>query len=115
MTAMRSKWAAVTVGAIVALTAAYGATAAYIKVKRQEAFDAVKIGDTADAVIEKFGDPSVREGPDTKFSRYASSACTPPCVERLWFENRLLFDMEAWSVSIGSDGKVVEKRHWVSP
>jgi hypothetical protein len=56
-----------------------------------------------------------REGPEKAFSRYASTKCQAPCVERLWFENRMALDLEAWSVSIGSDGKVVEEYHSVSP
>lgn len=79
------------------------------------AFDAVKIGDTEASVIRLFGNPSVREKPDTLFTRYASNKCKSPCIERLWFENQLSIGIEAWSVELGSDNRVVEKAHWVSP
>ena len=93
----------------------YLAACTYIHIKHQNAFDSINIGDTADSVMARFGNPSVREGPERLFSRYASAKCVSPCVERLWFENRLALDLEAWSVSLGSDGKVVDKYHWVSP
>jgi hypothetical protein len=105
----------ISIAVIAAILMSYFATCMYIKMKRQAAYDSVKVGDTADSVILRFGDPSVREGQEKLFSRYASSRCQSPCVERLWFENRLALDIEAWSVSLGSDGKVIEKYHWVSP
>jgi hypothetical protein len=93
----------------------YAGACVYIKIKRQAAYDAVKIGDTAGSVIAQLGSPSVKETSDKLFSRYASSKCQSPCTERWWFENRLAFDIEAWSVSIGNDGTVVGKDHWLSP
>jgi hypothetical protein len=80
-----------------------------------EAFNSINEGDTAISVVEIFGEPSVREGPDKLFTRYGASRCQSPCAERLWFENRLALDLEAWSVSLGSDGRVVRKSHFVSP
>src|SRR5438128_2589983 len=91
----------------------YGAVCIYVRTKHQEAFSGISIGDTADSVLARFGNPSVKELPGKPFTRYASTECRTPCVERFWFENRLAFDLEAWSVSLGSDGKVVEKYHWV--
>jgi hypothetical protein len=86
-----------------------------MKMKRQAAYDSVKIGDTADFVVAQFGDPSVKEGPEKPFFRYAAKKCEFPCTERLWFENRFALDIEAWSVSLGPDGRVVGKYHWLSP
>jgi hypothetical protein len=100
---------------IAVILMSYVATCLYINMKHQAAYDSVKVGDPADLVILRLGSPSVREDQEKLFSRYASSKCQPPCVERLWFENRLALDMEAWSVSLGDDGRVVEKYHWVSP
>jgi hypothetical protein len=37
------------------------------------------------------------------------------CVERLWFENRLGLDIEAWSIELDRGSRVVHKAHWVSP
>lgn len=83
---------------------------------RNTAFDAVQVGDTETAVITHFGtQPSVREKPGALFTRYASRPCSGECVERLWFENRLSFDMEAWSVELDKNSIVVKKSRWVSP
>jgi hypothetical protein len=112
---MRVRYTALTIGTMTALLLSYLAACAYIKNDRQAAYDSVKIGDTVDTVITRFGSPSMRDGPDKIFARYASSKCEPPCVERLWFENRLALDIEAWSVSVGSNGRVIDKYHWVSP
>jgi hypothetical protein len=112
---MRPTWLSIALGTAVCIVFLYAATCLYVRAKRQEAFSAISVGDSVDSVIGKFGKPSVSETPETLFARYASTKCEAPCAERLWFENRLAFDIEAWSVSIGSDGRVVEKYHWVSP
>lgn len=83
---------------------------------RSGAFDAVKTGDTESVVISRFGtEPKVREQQGRLFARYATRPCSDPCVQRLWFENRLAFDTEAWSVEMDRNERVVEKAHWVSP
>lgn len=105
----------VTIAALVLIVLSYGTACFYIKMQRQAAYDSVKIGDTGDFVIALFGKSSVSENSEKPFYRYASKNCSLPCVERLWFENRLALDIEAWSVSLGKDGRVVEKYHWVSP
>jgi hypothetical protein len=112
---MRFSLVAIAVGGAVTLLFLYVATCIYMRTKRQEAFNSISIGDTADSVLARFGNPSVTESPEKLFARYASTKYQAPCAERLWFENRLAFDLEAWSVSLGSDGKVVEKYHRVSP
>jgi hypothetical protein len=112
---MRIGWVPITVGGVVAVALLYMAACSYVRAKRQEAFNSVNVGDMATSVVARFGTPSVRERPEKLFPRYTSSRCQSPCVERLWFENRLALDLEAWSVSLESDGRVVEKYHWVSP
>jgi hypothetical protein len=112
---MRFSWVTITVGGVLAVVFLYLATCIYIRTQCQHAFNSIDLGDTEDSVVARFGNPSVREDPEKLFSRYASTKCQAPCVERLWFENRMALDLEAWSVSLGSDGKVVEKYHWVSP
>ncbi|GJI96559.1 hypothetical protein RugamoR57_32770 [Duganella caerulea] len=83
---------------------------------RNAAFDAVRVGDTEAAVIARFGaQPSVREKAGALFARYASQPCDGSCVERLWFENSLSLDTEAWSVALDKDRRVVGKSRWVSP
>ena len=93
----------------------YVGTCAWCSKSHTDAFEAISVGDTRDAVIRRFGRPSHVERPDALFRRYATERCAEPCVERLWFENRLTLDTEAWSVELDKRGKVMEKYHWVSP
>ena len=98
--------------AIVAVTGA----CSFTSYSRNSAFDAVRVGDAESEVIARFGkQPSVRESPDVLFARYASRPCGGECVERLWFENRLSLDTEAWSVELDMNSRVVRKSKWVSP
>lgn len=83
---------------------------------RNSAFEAIQAGDTEATVIARFGtQPSVRERSGKLFARYASQPCEGECVERLWFENRLSFDTEAWSVELDAARRVLKKSRWVSP
>lgn len=83
---------------------------------RNSAFDAMHVGDTEASVIAGFGtQPSVRERRGALFARYASQPCSGDCIERLWFENRLSLDMEAWSVELDKNRRVLKKSRWVSP
>lgn len=83
------------------------AACSYTSHVRNTAFDAVQMGDTQASVIARFGtQPSVRETPDALFTRYASGPCDQ-CVERIWFENRLSLDVEAWSLELDGDGRVM--------
>lgn len=81
---------------------------------RARAFDAIKVDDKRNIVINRFGMSSYVERPGVLFTRYASNQCQNPCVERLWFENRLSLGIEAWSVELNQDGRVIKKSHWVS-
>jgi len=87
----------------------------YVKTQRQEEFDSIKIGDTSASVEDTIGSPDAIKDQGVPFRRYADTPCESPCVKRLWYENRLLLDIEAWSIDMGQDGKVVDKHHWVSP
>ena len=78
------------------------------------AFDQVSVGDTEASALVMLGAPSVREVPGKPFLRYATTPCQSPCVERLWFENRLLLDIEAWSVEVDARHTIVSRAHWVS-
>jgi hypothetical protein len=83
---------------------------------RNDAFDKIEIGQTRPDVVEAFGvSPSFAESAGVGFPRYASQPCHDPCAERLWFENRLSMDMEAWSVELDGSGHVIEKTRWQSP
>lgn len=105
--------------ALVVLVAAVAGTVGACSYKshvRNSAFDAVRVGDTEASVIARFGtQPSVREKSGELFSRYASQPCGGDCAERLWFENRLSLDTEAWSVELDQGSRVIKKSRWVSP
>lgn len=83
--------------------------------KHADAFEKVSIGDTRELVASLFGTPSHVEQPDERFVRYTSYGCQKPCVERLWFENRFLPSIEAWSVELDKDNRVIDKAYWVLP
>lgn len=93
----------------------YFSACTYVSAKKSAAFESVNAGDPEGVVIRALGEPSVREHPDVLFSRYASTACQEPCTERLWYENRLSFDIEAWSIELDSKRRVLDKTHWQSP
>lgn len=81
-----------------------------------EAFDKIEIGQTLTDVVRAFGvTPSFVESAGVGFPRYASRPCHDRCAERVWFENRLSMDMEAWSVELDGSGHVIEKTRWQSP
>jgi hypothetical protein len=93
----------------------YAGIAGYVRHERQTAFDLIAIGDSSASVETSLGTPSAVIGQGTAFARYADTPCESPCVKQLWYENRLLLDIEAWSVDIVKHGKVTSKYHWVSP
>jgi hypothetical protein len=78
------------------------------------AFETVAAGDTEEVVVAKLGRPTAREKPDRLYPGYAYTNCIAPCVERLWYEN-LIPGLEAWSVSLDGNGRVLESYHWASP
>ena len=83
---------------------------------RDRAFDQLRLGDSEEHTIALFGvAPSVRERPEKLFGRYASTPCSGGCAERIWFENRLSLDTEAWSVEFDRSGHVIRKNRWSSP
>ena len=112
---MKNRTTMIVAGCIVLLLGMYPAFGIAIKRSREAAFEATKIGDSYDDVVRRFGSPSKIDDEGQVFTRYADEPCELPCVKRLWFENRLFLDVEAWSVSLDRSAKVVEKYHWVSP
>jgi hypothetical protein len=112
---MRQRKIAATIIIIVSLVFGYLVAGTAIRFSRQTAFEAISSGDSLGAVLQQFGQPSVTDGTGKLFSRYTANQCISPCSVRLWFENRLFLDVEAWSVSLDSNGKVIEKYHWLSP
>jgi hypothetical protein len=118
VTSTTKRRSALTAGLLVVCAATIGSISAcsYRSHIRDLAFDAVQIGDTEASVIEHFGEqPSLREKPEAPFSRYASQRCDGKCSERLWFENRISLDTEAWSVEMDANHRVIKKARWISP
>ncbi|QSX78983.1 hypothetical protein [Agrilutibacter solisilvae] len=102
--------------ALLLLPVLHLATCAYSSRKNAAAFDQIQLGDPEQEVILAFGRPSVREmAGDPPLHRYSDEGCRSPCAERLWFEHRPGLDLEAWSVDLDANRRVVVKRHWVSP
>ncbi len=86
-----------------------------ISVRIADGYESVELGDTEEEVIRALGEPSVRESPGDMFLRYASHPCQEPCAERLWFENRLSLDIQAWSIELDEHRRVLDKAQWTSP
>lgn len=78
------------------------------------AFGTITAGDTEEVVLRKLGPPTAREKPGHLYPGYALTNCAASCVERLWYENSIL-GLEAWSLSLSDDRRVVSTFHWVSP
>ena len=93
----------------------YVVTCSFIAHNWSGKFERIAIGDSKAAVIALFREPSHIEHPDILYSAYAYENCSDPCVERLWYENRLSMDIEAWAFEIDKDNRVIYKGHWVSP
>lgn len=103
-------------GILLASPVLYVASCSYTSNARERAFDSIEVGDGQEAVAKKFKSAYVREEAGAPaFLRYASRACLAPCSERWWFENRMAFDTEAWSIEFGSDKRVLRKVRWASP
>jgi len=101
---------------ILLLPILYVSTCSYISHRGTTAFNAINVGDAEEKVVGVLGEPSVREKVgEPPFSRYSSYACMTPCSERLWYENRLGFVGEAWSVDLNANRKVIDKAQWMSP
>ncbi len=86
-----------------------------LSASKSRAFDSIKPGDSRKVVVDALGTPDVRELPGRLFARYASKPCGGACKERLWFENKLSLGIEAWSVELDQNGRVINKAYWHSP
>jgi len=88
---------------------------AYLSSKGNLAYESTKPGDSRAIVIDKFDMPFVSKASGVPFSHYEAEGCKSPCAERLWFQNKLSFDIEAWSVDFDKQGHAIDKYHWTSP
>ncbi|PTR32892.1 hypothetical protein C8J98_104103 [Luteibacter sp. OK325] len=91
------------------------ASCSYISHERNAAFNSVQIGDTKDKVIDAFDAKFVSKPSGVAYTKYDTGGCQSPCVERLWFENILSMDIEAWSFDLDKGGRVIGKGKWNSP
>lgn len=57
---------------------------------------------------------SARAGPASGWTT-TSTRCAAPCVRRLWWVHPLLPDLEAWTVDLDGEGKVIGRYRWSSP
>ena len=79
-------------------------------------FAKVKEGDMAPQVIAVMGQPSDREwSGGRRVLAYGAPDCTKPCVQRLWYLNRLSLVGEAWMIELNGQGRVVRTAYIVSP
>ncbi len=99
----------------IAIPILYFAACSYVSASKSKAYESINIGDSEEDVVRILGRPSVREKPDAQFTRYSSNPCRGECRQRLWFENRLSFDTEAWSIELDSSKRVIYKARWHSP
>ena len=93
----------------------YIAACEFISKSKMMEFESIEVGDTKEKVMDRFGTPSHVELPGNLYSAYASYQCKAPCVARLWFENKLSVGMEAWSLELDKDNRVINKVYWMSP
>lgn len=100
---------------VILVIVGFFSSCAYLSHKGDSAFNATKTGESKEVVITNFDMPFVTKASGVAYPRYAAEGCKSPCAERLWFPNRLSFDIEAWSVDIDGEGHVVDKAHWNSP
>ena len=91
------------------------ASCSYISHERNAAFNSVLIGDNKHKVIDAFDAKFVSKPSGVAYRKYDTGGCQSPCVERLWFENILSMDIEAWSFDLDKEGRVIGKGKWNSP
>jgi hypothetical protein len=101
--------------AIALIPVGYLAACSYESHRGEAALAEVQKGDSEGKVIGFFGPPTTREHQGTGYRRYVNDECVSPCVERLWFENRLSIVDEAWFVALDKDRRVLKAAHLISP
>lgn len=100
---------------VAALVVIYIGSCSAISVTTTKKVQQIRKGDSKGSVLEALGRADVVETEGEGFTRYASTKCSESCVERLWYENRLSLDTEAWSVEVDDNGNVTHTAHWTSP
>ena len=93
---------------------AYFTACSYLDWSLGRAYKTIQVGDNEQRVLDVFGTPTKRTVAGVAFPPIGEG-CKMPCAQRLWYENRLLPDITAWSVDVDGNGRVVEKSYWLSP
>ena len=75
----------------------------------------VSPGNSSVQVIALLGLPSYTEPAGHPYLRYTGTPCKSPCARRLWWEWPIFPGIEAWSVELNSNDRVLKTYHWVSP
>jgi hypothetical protein len=110
-----SRTAKIVMGVLVLIPSLYVCSCGGIEHRHEHAFARVKEGDTEQQVIAVMGEPTDRETPSNRLAKYGAPECQAPCVQRLWYPNKLSLAGEAWSVDLDAAGHVVHTAHLVSP
>lgn len=110
-----STGAKIVVGIIVLIPVFYFGSCSVITHQREHGFEQVKAGDTEEQVIAAMGEPTDRETARKRFAKYGAPECQGPCVQRLWYPNKLSLAGEAWAVELDGSGHVVHTAHITSP
>ena len=105
--------------AIVAAIASYIVASQVISFAQNRAMHAVTVGTTEGRARASFWftpepETANHPGPAAAFA-VESTRCMRPCVLRLWWVHPLLPGLEAWTVDIDKDDKVIGRSHWSSP
>jgi hypothetical protein len=111
-----SKVVKVVVAAIVLAPMIYITSCSAISHVHDRDFAYVKEGDMASQVIAVMGQPSDREwSGGRRVPAYGAPECTKPCVQRLWYLNRLSLVGEAWMIEFDANGRVKRTAYIESP
>jgi hypothetical protein len=106
----------VVVGALVLAPLLYITSCSVISHVHDGAFVHVNEGDTEVQVIAAMGRPSDREWAGGRHvPQYGAPDCASPCVQRLWYLNRLSLVGEAWMIELDGKGRVVQTSFVESP
>lgn len=103
------------VGAVILIPVLYLGSCGVMTHQHEKAFAQVKDGDTEQQVIATMGEPADRETPSNRLAKYGAPECQEPCVQRLWYPNKLSLAGEAWAVELDGSGHVVRTAHMTSP
>lgn len=104
------------VGLVVFVPFLYITSCSVISHVHEHDFAQVKEGDVEAHVISTMGSPSDEErAGGRRVPHYGAPNCTSPCVQRLWYLNRLSLVGEAWVIELDERGRVARAVFIESP